>query len=72
MVLSLRPITFRDACTFVKEHHRHHKPPQGPKASVAVEDDGRLCGVAVVGHLVSRHRITIGTECTPVHYPQRN
>lgn len=55
MALSLRPITFRDACGFVKEHHRHHKPPQGHKGSVAVEDDGRLCGVAMVGRPVSRH-----------------
>lgn len=55
MVLSLRPITFRDACMFVKTHHRHHNPPQGHKGSVAVEDTGRLCGVAMVGRPVSRH-----------------
>ena len=55
MVLSLRLITFRDACGFVKEYHRHHKPPQGHKGSVAVEDDCRLCGVAMVGRPVSRH-----------------
>ena len=55
MALSLRPITFRDACAFAKEHHRHHKPPQGHKGSVSVEDDGRLCGVAMVGRPVSRH-----------------
>lgn len=55
MTLTLRPITFRDTCVFVKKHHRHHKPPQGHKGSVAVEYDGRLCGVAMVGRPVSRH-----------------
>ena len=61
MTLTLCPITFRDACVFVKEHHRHHKPPQGHKGSVAVEDDGRLCGVAMVGRPVSRH---LDDNCT--------
>ena len=37
MVLSLRPITFRDACMFITTYHRHHKPPQGHKGSVAVD-----------------------------------
>lgn len=48
------PITYRRACRFITEHHRHHKSPQGMKFAIGVEDDGRLCGVAIVGRPVSR------------------
>lgn len=55
MTLALAPISFQDACAFVTAHHRHHKPPRGHKFSLAVLDDGKLCGVAIVGRPVSRH-----------------
>lgn len=53
--LTIVPITFRDAVAFVKEHHRHHRPPQGHKFSIGVTDeDGTLRGVAMVGRPVAR------------------
>jgi hypothetical protein len=54
MTLRLRPVVFADACRFVAEHHRHHRPPQGHKFSIAVHEDGRLCGVIMVGRPVAR------------------
>lgn len=54
MSLTIRPITFRAACAFVAQHHRHHKPPRGHKWSVAVYAHGTLCGVAMVGRPVAR------------------
>ena len=51
----LCPIT-RDECdAFIREHHRHHRPPVGALWRHAVhDDDGRLIGVAVVGRPVAR------------------
>lgn len=53
--MNLRHITFRDACAFVKKHHRHHTPPRGHIVSVACDLDGVLIGVAMIGRPVSRH-----------------
>lgn len=55
IVAELRPIT-RDECdAFIREHHRHHRPPVGALWRHAVHDDnGRLVGVAVVGRPVAR------------------
>lgn len=53
--LTVVPITFREASEFVKEHHRHHRPPQGHKFSIAVSDEqGDIRGVAMVGRPVAR------------------
>jgi hypothetical protein len=49
------PVTFRQACAFVADLHRHHKPPRGHKFSVGVELDGKLVGVAMAGRPVARH-----------------
>lgn len=49
------PCTLRAANAYVKEHHRHHKPPQGARFALAVADeDGTLRGVAMVGTPVAR------------------
>lgn len=53
--MKIVPITFRDACAFVDQHHRHHRRPQDHKFSVAAEHEGRIVGVAIVGRPVSRH-----------------
>ena len=54
--LHLAPVSFREACSFVADHHRHHKPPRGHKFSVGVADEeGVLRGVAMVGRPVARH-----------------
>lgn len=54
MSLEIVPVSFADACAFVAEHHRHHRPPVGHKFSIGVADDGVLVGVAIVGRPVSR------------------
>lgn len=54
--LIIVPITFRTACDFILEHHRHHVPTMGQKFALGVEDpDGVLRGVAVIGRPVARH-----------------
>jgi len=37
-MLAVQPITFPEACAFIVEHHRHHRPPQGWKWGLAVND----------------------------------
>src|SRR5690554_3379350 len=56
MMLEIVPIKFPEACRFILEHHRHHKPPPGWMFGVGIAEDGRLCGVAMVGRPVARHR----------------
>lgn len=55
-MLKLKPITFREACTFIELHHRHHDPPQGLKFCVGVVDSGgTLRGVGTAGRPIARH-----------------
>lgn len=54
-MLEIRPIDFISAKAFVKENHRHNKPPAGHKFSIACYDNDRLCGVAMVGRPVGRY-----------------
>jgi hypothetical protein len=41
---------------FVLQWHRHHKPPQGWKFGIAVNNGEKVVGVVMVGRPVSRHR----------------
>lgn len=52
--LKLRPITWRAAVAWIREYHRHHAPPRGWICGVAVERDGDICGVIVIGRPVAR------------------
>lgn len=54
MSLDLVPVSFADACAFVAEHHRHHRPPVGHKFSIGAADGPVLVGVAIVGRPVAR------------------
>jgi hypothetical protein len=54
MMLELQPITYREACAFIDEYHRHHLPPQGWKFGIAVNDGARVVGVITVGRPVAR------------------
>jgi hypothetical protein len=54
MSLELQPISFAEACEFVRLHHRHHVPPVGSKFCVAVNDGEKVVGVAIVGRPVAR------------------
>lgn len=55
------PVSFDEACAFIRLWHRHHEPPQGYKytVGVAVIGDGpdysELVGVAIVGRPLARH-----------------
>ncbi len=55
MALQLQPITFAEACEFIKEHHRHHLPQWGWKFGIAVNDGQKVVGVVMVGRPVTRH-----------------
>jgi tRNA A37 N6-isopentenylltransferase MiaA len=52
--MELVPIDFKEACEFVRRHHRHHKPPVGHKYSIACYDGEKIVGVAIVGRPVAR------------------
>ena len=53
--MKLKPVTFRVACDFVNNIHRHHSSPRGHKFSIGlVDDDENLIGVAMVGRPVAR------------------
>lgn len=54
MTLEIQPITYAEACEFIRCFHRHHLPPQGWKFGVAVNDGERVCGVVTVGRPVAR------------------
>lgn len=53
-MLEIRPITLKDANTYVRELHRHNMPTTGHKFSIACYDGDRLCGVAIAGHPIAR------------------
>jgi len=53
--LHIVPCEFAEAVAFVRQHHRHHRPPVGHKFSLAVADDaGTVRGVCMVGRPVAR------------------
>ncbi len=54
-MLELQPITFKEACEFIRRHHRHHLPPQGWKFGIAVNDGEKVVGVITVGRPVARY-----------------
>ena len=53
--MEIRPITFRTACDFISQHHRHHKPTVGCKFCIGLYVDDEMVGCAVCGRPVSRH-----------------
>ena len=68
-MLTLTPISLKDANAFVAQHHRHHRPVTGHKFSIACTEAGRLAGVAIVGRPVSRylddgHTLEVNRLCT--------
>lgn len=53
--LHLSPVPLKEACQYIADFHRHHKPPQGHKFSIGVRDENaKLCGVVIVGRPVAR------------------
>lgn len=56
MGLEIVPVTLAEANEFVRRYHRHHGPIGNQhKFCVAVADDNRIVGVAIVGLPVARH-----------------
>lgn len=55
MPLELQPVSYAEACRFIKDHHRHHLPPQGWKFGIGVNDGAKVVGVVTVGRPVARH-----------------
>lgn len=53
-MLTLQPITLKEASTWVAAHHRHHAPDTGALFAVACNDGTRLLGVAVIGRPKAR------------------
>lgn len=63
------PITLREASNFIKQHHRHNKPPRGWKFGCGVMINGVLVGVATAGRPIARHfddgfTLEINRTCT--------
>ena len=54
-MLTLTPISLREANAFVEHHHRHHKGVTGHKFSIGCSRNGQLVGVAIMGRPVSRY-----------------
>ena len=68
-MLSIVPISFRELCAYVQQHHRHNKPPRGGKVFIGCTDDGDLVGVASLGRPKARaynpkHVAEITRTCT--------
>lgn len=53
--MEIKPITFKQACDFIKLNHRHHKPTVGCKFCVGLFDGEKMVGCVVCGRPVSRH-----------------
>ena len=49
------PLTLADANAYIAEFHRHHKPVQGHRFSIAAMDETGIVGVAIVGRPVARN-----------------
>lgn len=53
-MLTVSHIELKEANAYVTANHRHHKAVRGHRFSLACYEDGRLCGVAIVGRPRSR------------------
>jgi hypothetical protein len=54
VTLFVLPCDFDEACEFVRQFHRHHRPPVGHKFSLAATDGEKIVGVSIVGRPVAR------------------
>lgn len=68
-MITVKAATLREANAYVEALHRHHGSVVGHKWSLAAYQDGRLCGVAIVGrpsgrHLDDGHTLEVTRLCT--------
>lgn len=54
--MELQPITYKEACVFIDQHHRHHLHPQGWKFGIALNDSKKIIGVITIGRPIARHK----------------
>ena len=54
-MLTIRPISLKEANAYVAAYHRHNIPTNGHKWSIACYDGERLCGVAICGRPIARN-----------------
>jgi hypothetical protein len=54
MSLSVVPVALSEAREFVRNFHRHNKPPIGHVFSIGCSDGAQLVGVAICGRPVAR------------------
>jgi hypothetical protein len=54
-VLTIVPMTIREANAYVGQFHRHNRPVRGAKFALGVSDGSGLVGVALVGRPVARN-----------------
>ncbi|WP_445261308.1 XF1762 family protein [Pseudomonas sp. RL_15y_Pfl2_60] len=55
-MVSIKPLTIKEANEFIKEHHRHHRPTarnNGKWALAAVDDNSVIVGVVIASSPVS-------------------
>ena len=53
--MKIKPYTLRAANEYVRQHHRHSKVVVGCKFCIAaVDEDGQVIGVAIVGRPIAR------------------
>jgi hypothetical protein len=55
LTLQLMPLKRDEAFAYVRERHRHHKPPTSYRFAIGVHDGETLRGVIIVGRPVARH-----------------
>lgn len=70
--LDLIPVTFRQACAYIRQHHSHHTPPRGMKFAIGAASGDDLVGVVTVGRPVARHyddgwTLEVNRACTDGH-----
>lgn len=53
-MLCIKPITIKEANSFVEQFHRHNIPTVGGKFAISCYDKDRLCGVAICGRPTAR------------------
>lgn len=53
-LLTVIPITLREANYFVSTYHRHNKPTQGGRFAIGATTGEQMVGVAIVGRPIAR------------------
>jgi hypothetical protein len=54
-MLTLVPITQKEAKMFVRQHHRHHRPPVGSIYQIGCGDGEKIVAVVIAGRPIARH-----------------